>query len=86
MRIIEFIIICIVLHFEKNSLNSNGSFDFINTQFGQAQNPVQENLLVNIFVSPKLLENCCICRPYGEIIGHYFWTMSEISRIPGQIL
>ena len=89
IRIIEFIILCIVLHFEKNSLNSNGSFDFINTQFGLAQNPVQENLFVNIFVSPKLLENCCICRPYGEIIGHYFghvWTMSEISRIPGQIL
>ena len=89
IRIIEFIILCIVLHFEKVSLNSNGSFDFINTQFGLAQNPVQENLFVNIFVSPKLLENCCICRPYGEIIGHYFghfWTMSEISRIPGQIL
>ena len=53
IRIIEFIILCIVLHFEKNSLNSNGSFDFINTQFGLAQNPVQENLFVNIFVSPK---------------------------------
>ena len=40
MRIIEFVILCIVLHFEKVSLNSNGSFDFINTQFGlQTQNP-----------------------------------------------
>ena len=45
-----------------------------------------------IFFKGKKLENVVFvgkARPYGEIIGHYFghfWTMSEISRIPGQIL
>ena len=106
IRIIEFVILCIVLipnSFRKKvSLNSNGSFDFIITQFGlQTQNPnIQENvnkLSVNIFLSTfcdeKIVGKIVVfvgrAGPYGEIIGHYFghfWTMSEISRIPGQIL
>ena len=49
------------------------------------------NRFLNLFKGKKL-ENVVFvgrARPYGEIIGHYFghfWTMSEISRIPGQIL